>query len=132
MSARSKDKGTAAESAVVAYLRAAGYVHAERRASSGAKDRGDIAGVYGLVIEVKDCARMELGAWIGEAIAERENDHAVWGVVWHKRRGTTDPGRWFVSMDGETFTRLITDALGGELCTPLLHGNTHNSQGVRP
>lgn len=106
---RSKAKGTAAETAVVRFLREAGFVQAERRTLNGILDRGDIAGLPGVVIEVKNCARQELPAWIGEAERERNNDRATLGVVWHKRRGTTDPGRWFVTMSGAQFAQLLRE-----------------------
>jgi len=109
---RSKNKGTAAETAVVRFLRAAGFTQAERRTLSGAQDRGDIAGVPGVVIEVKNCARQELPAWVAEAELERDNDRASLGVVWHKRRGTTDPGRWFVTMSGDQFAALLREQQG--------------------
>jgi hypothetical protein len=107
-----KKKGTAAESAVVAFLRAAGFAQAERRTLNGAKDRGDIAGLPGIVIEVKNCARQELGAWVAEAEHERDNDHANLGVVWHKRRGKGHPGDWFVTMSGHQFAALLRDQQG--------------------
>ncbi|WP_242594542.1 hypothetical protein [Streptomyces sp. GB4-14] len=108
----SKRKGTAAESAVVDFLRTSGFSQAERRTLGGAKDRGDIAGIPGVVIEVKNCARQELPAWVAEAETERDNDRATLGVVWHKRRGTTDPGRWFVTMSGQQFAALLREQQG--------------------
>lgn len=106
----SKRKGTAGESAVVDTLQAAGYP-AERRALSGAKDRGDVSGIRArigrVVIEVKNCAQMALGAWVDEANAERDNDNAAIGVVWHKRRGKSSPLSWFVTMDGDTWLRVL-------------------------
>lgn len=111
---RSKAKGTAAETAVVRFLREAGFTQAERRTLSGVQDRGDIAGVPGVVIEVKNCSRDQLPAWVGEAERERDNDHASLGVVWHKRRGTTDPGRWFVTMSGDQFAALLREQQGLE------------------
>lgn len=110
----SKAKGTAAESAVVAYLREQGFVQAERRALRGTHDRGDIAGVIGTVIEVKNHARIELADWITQAKREAANDNADYGVVWHKRRGYSNPAGWFVTMDGFTFVELLRDALGIE------------------
>jgi hypothetical protein len=104
---RSKAKGTAAETAVVRFLRDAGFAQTERRTLNGQHDRGDIAGIPGVVIEVKNCARQELPAWVAEAETERDNDRATLGVVWHKRRGTTDPGRWFVTMSGDQFAALL-------------------------
>ncbi|MFI5664623.1 hypothetical protein [Streptomyces sp. NPDC051684] len=109
---RSKAKGTAAETAVVRFLREAGFTQAERRTLNGVQDRGDIAGIPGVVIEVKNCARQELPAWIGEAERERDNDRAGLGVVWHKRRGKADPGAWFVSMSGGQFAALLREHQG--------------------
>jgi hypothetical protein len=111
---RQRAKGTAAETAVVAYLQSVGFPYAERRASNGRNDRGDIAGIPGLVCEVKNAARVELAQWLKEAAAEKNNDHAAWAVVWHKRRGTQFPGQWFVTMTGEDFVALLKDALGIE------------------
>jgi hypothetical protein len=109
---RSKAKGTAAETAVVRFLHAAGFTQAERRTLGGAQDRGDIAGVPGVVIEVKNCARQELPAWVAEAELERDNDRAGLGVVWHKRRGKADPGDWFVTMSGTQFAVLLREQQG--------------------
>ncbi|MFD9905609.1 hypothetical protein [Streptomyces sp. NPDC059063] len=106
---RSKAKGTAAETAVVRFLRAAGFVQAERRTLSGVQDRGDIAGLPGVVIEVKNCSRVELAAWLAEAERERDNDGASLGVVFHKRRGKADPRDWFVTMSGLQFAALLRD-----------------------
>jgi hypothetical protein len=108
----SKKKGTAAETAVVQYLRAVGFIQAERRTLNGAKDRGDITGIPDVVIEVKNCARQELGAWVAEAEIERDNDHASLGVVWHKRRGKGNPGDWFVTMSGAQFAALLREQQG--------------------
>ena len=107
-----KKKGTAAESAVVTYLRAMGFIQAERRTLNGAHDRGDITGIPGVVIEVKNCARQELGSWVAEAELERDNDRASLGAVWHKRRGKGDPADWFVTMSGAQFTDLLRELHG--------------------
>lgn len=104
-----KRKGTAAESAVVQYLQAMGFAQAERRSLNGAKDRGDIAGLPGVVIEVKNCARQELAGWVAEAEVERDNDNANLGVVWHKRRGKGQAADWFVTMSGEQFVFLLRE-----------------------
>lgn len=110
MANRSKAKGTAAESAVVGYLREKGWPAAERRALSGNLDKGDVAGIPGVVVEVKDCKSLTFGPWLAEAETERVNAGADVGVVWAKRRGKTDPGQWFVVMDGATLTGLLKAA----------------------
>lgn len=83
----------------------------ERRAKSGAKDRGDIGGVrfagHRVVVECKDTARDNLPAWIREAEVERGNDDALIGVVAHKKRGSANPADQYVSMTLETFAILL-------------------------
>jgi hypothetical protein len=86
-----------------------GFTQVERRTLNGAYDRGDIAGIPGTVIEVKNCARQELAAWVAEAERERDNDRASLGVVWHKVRGKAHPSKWFVTMSGEQFVSLLRD-----------------------
>lgn len=97
---RPKDKGTAAETAVVRYLQAQGALHTERRALSGTQDRGDVAGIPGVVIEVKNVARDGLPGWVDESEVEKRNDGAAIAFVWHKRRGKASPADWFVTMTG--------------------------------
>lgn len=106
----SKRKGTAWESAIVQFLRENGVPHAERRALGGSKDRGDIAGIPGVVIEAKSAARIQLSGWMDEAKAERANDGARVGVVWIKRRGKASPGSGFVILDGDALLQLLADA----------------------
>jgi hypothetical protein len=109
---RNKDKGSAAERAIVDYLRRIGFIHAERRLAGASKDRGDIAGIPGVVIEVKNQARMELAEWLEEAHLERHNDNAQIGAVWHKRRGRGSPADWYVTIDGTTFAYLLLHFAG--------------------
>lgn len=106
----SRAKGTSWESAVVAYLQSVGWPHAERRAMRGAHDRGDVAGVVGLVCECKRAARVELAAWLDEAKAEAAHAPGDKGVVWFHRRGRSSPGDGFVLMDGVTFVALLKEA----------------------
>lgn len=105
----SKRKGTAAETAVVRWLVEHGFPHAERRAMSGTQDRGDIAGIPGVALEVKNCREMRLGPWMDEATREASNARARIFAVIHKRRGKTDPGQWFVTMPLEVFAELTRD-----------------------
>lgn len=82
-----KRKGTAAESAVVSFLRTRGWPYAERLALQGAHDRGDVTGTPGICWEVKNCADLDLPGWLTEAATERENAHADHGIVVAKPRG---------------------------------------------
>jgi hypothetical protein len=106
---KSKAKGTAWESAIVDYLRPF-WPHVERRTLGGSKDRGDIAGLPGVVVEAKDCRTVTLGPWLDEAEVEKTNDKADVGVVWLKRPRKTDPGAAFVVMSGAQFVELLTAA----------------------
>ena len=85
----------------------------ERRAKTGARDRGDISGVRTIrggrvVIEVKNTARDNLPAWIREAEIERGNDDAVIGVVAHKQHGSMNPADQYVSMTVRDLLALMT------------------------
>jgi hypothetical protein len=105
---RSRQRGTAWETAIVRYLEAAGWAYAERRALRGNHDRGDIAGIPGVVIEAKNAKKTELAAWWTEVISETSPGEV--GVVWFKRRGRASAADGYVLMDGHTFTRLLTAA----------------------
>lgn len=106
----SKRKGTAWETACVQFLRAEGAVQAERRALGGTNDRGDIAGLPGVVVECKSAARIDLAGWLDEAETERRNDGAEIGLVWAKRRGKASPGDGYLVLDGRTGMRLLRAA----------------------
>lgn len=107
---RSRDVGTRAETAVVRYLRselAARPLIIERLALSGAHDRGDVAGVPDTVIQVKAARRIEPAAFLDAARVQASNAQASVYAAWIKRRGTTDPARWYALTDGEVFARLL-------------------------
>lgn len=104
---RSKVKGTAAETAVVTTLVEEGWPHVERRALKGALDRGDVAGIPGVMVEVKAEARYDLPGYLREVEAERAHDNADVGVAWVKLRGKTDPRKWAVLMTGEQFIEIL-------------------------
>lgn len=103
-----KKRGTAAESAVVAWLRANGHEGARRNAPAGAKDCGDIFGVESpctargpdphdpVVIEVKAYKNLARGIneGLAELEAEKRNAGTVHGVLVVKRPGKGDPGEW--------------------------------------
>lgn len=104
---RSKAKGTAWETAVVNALTKDGHRGVERRALQGALDKGDIAGIHGVVIECKNAQRIDLAGWLDEAEAERINAGAWLGAVWFKRKGKTDPMDGYVLMSGRVFSAVI-------------------------
>lgn len=105
-----KRKGSTWEAAIVDFLRGHGAPHAERRLAGSAKDRGDVAGIPGVVVEAKAAAKFELAAWLAEAETERANDGAAIGLVWAKRRGKASAGDGYVVMTGATLVRLLQEA----------------------
>lgn len=119
MTNRSKAKGSAWERAIVEHLRAAGWPFAERRLAGAAKDRGDIAGVVGVVIEAKNTASRKLAEWVDETEVERVNDGAWLGVVWHKRTGKASAADGYVTMTGRQFTELLAKALDIQTVIPV-------------
>lgn len=87
-----------------------GWIHAEPRLMGGIHDRGDIAGVAGVVIEAKNTSHQKLAEAVDEAIAERDNARARLGVAWLKRKGRRHALYGYVVMDGATFMDLLEEA----------------------
>jgi hypothetical protein len=111
--ASAKAAGSRFERVVADYLAATVDDRIDRRVKTGAKDKGDIAGIRHMggrgVIEAKDYGgRYLVGTWLGEADIERGNDDALFGAVVAKRRGTTDPGDQVVFMTLRDFAALLT------------------------
>jgi hypothetical protein len=107
-----KMKGTMAESAVVSFLRTQGFPYAERLALQGGKDRGDITGIPGICIEVKNTQTYTLSSWLKEAMVEKENSGADFAFVAAKPRliGVTRVGMWMAAMMLSEFKRLVRAA----------------------
>ena len=87
----SKSKGTAWETAITNYLTSRGFDGIERRAPQGSIDRGDIAGISGVVIEAKNHRTLALSSWLKELQLEVDNDGASLGLLCVKRRGYVSP-----------------------------------------
>lgn len=103
----SKQKGTTWETATVDYLHELGFADVERRALAGILDKGDIAGLPGIVIEAKACVMWTVPAWLRETTVERDNAGAWLGVCWAKIRGKAHPRDGAVIMSGEQFGTLL-------------------------
>ena len=127
MTNRPKQRGTAAETAVLRHVRDHGYPWAERLALTGAADCGDISLLPGrlVILEVKAHASAatgqpgdaQLADWMSQTSTERVNAGADYGVLVVKRKGTTDPGRWFAYVTAGQFASL----LGADLELPNPH-----------
>lgn len=108
---KAKAKGTTAERDVVKYLHAAGWTGVERRALSGNKDRGDIAGIPNVCIEVKAQARPELAKWARELYVEMNNAEASFGLLVVKR-AYKPVARWDVYMTPSQAVGVLGALLG--------------------
>lgn len=110
---RAKAKGTSFESLIVAELQNQLGDAICRRTTSGAKDRGDIHGLYirGMrtVAECKNHKTMSLAEWVDEAETERGNDDAEIGIVIHKRRGKGQALDQYVTMTMRDLIAIITE-----------------------
>jgi len=102
MSNPSKQKGTAAETAVVRYAREHGFPLADRLTLSGRYDRGDVLLTVGLIAEVKagkaaqTASLGQIRAWLAETETERANAGAEHGILVVQRQGhgLTRVGEW--------------------------------------
>lgn len=116
--ASAKSAGTRTESLVTAYLAEHVNDAIERRARSGAKDRGDVGGLrhmgQRITVEVKDTARWTPSSWLAEAEIERRNDDAGVGIVVAKRIGKGNAADQLVMLTLADFVSLITGARPGD------------------
>ena len=112
MSSAAKRKGSQAERDVVAYLKANGYPYADRRVAGATLDKGDISGVLGVTIEIKNHARLDLAGWLAELEVEMKNDNAWTGVVIRKRKGKGDVGEWYATLPVKVWLALLRKANG--------------------
>jgi Holliday junction resolvase len=110
VSTPSKRKGSQAERDVVKFLQVRGWIYAERRLAGDTNDRGDVAGVNGVCIEIKNHAKMNLAGWIEELEVEIINAKANTGVVIHKRKGKSDVAQWYATMTVELYVELLKEA----------------------
>ncbi|MDM2418375.1 Uncharacterised protein [Mycobacteroides abscessus subsp. massiliense] len=108
-----KAAGAAFETLIANGLREAlGDPNIQRAPRWGAKDKGDIINVridgHDLVIQTKDVARLDLPGGTGDAKVQAVNANALAGLFIHKRKGTTDPMKQWVSCTVAELVALIT------------------------
>lgn len=84
----------------------------DKRVLTGKQDKGDIVAMrvnnHRVVVECKNVSKLELAGWVKEAEVERLNDHALVGIVIHKRHGVGDPLQQYVTMTTADLIALIT------------------------
>lgn len=110
MSSPSKRKGSQAERDVVQHLVQHGWKYAERRLAGDIHDKGDVSGVRGVCIEIKNHAKMDLAGWLQELLIEIVNAKADTGVVIHKRKGKSNVGQWYATMTVDMWIELLKEA----------------------
>jgi hypothetical protein len=100
--ASNRRKGHQAERDVAAYLRNAGWPHAERAVRTGYRtadrtspDTGDITGTPGVVWQVKAVARESISQWMDETEVQRLAAKADIGVLVQRRPGHAAPRHWW-------------------------------------
>ena len=118
---KAKQKGTAAETALVRFLQGQGFPGAERRALGGGgagEDLGDITGIPALCMEVKNHATYKIPAWLKETEIERQNARADFGILVVKPNGigmTSDKvGQWWGIMPMQMMMDLLREAGYGD------------------
>ena len=113
MSSAAKAKGSGAERDVVKYLKQ-WYPYVDRRLAGATLDKGDISGIPGVTIEIKNHAGMDLAGWVEELKVEMANDNAWTGVVLHKRKGKGDPADWYATMPASVWIELLKRVTDGK------------------
>ena len=101
----SRRKGNRAELAVVRLLRSYGWSARTSRSAQGVQGGADILTDCPLSVEVKDHARMELAAWLDQAVAQAEPGRP--GVVIHHRRGKGQAADWYATMRAADLLELV-------------------------
>ena len=111
--ASAKAAGSSHERAVADYLAEHVSEFIDRRVTTGANDKGDLANVRSahggrVVIECKNTAKLNIGPHLVETQVERVNDGAVAGVLIQKRHGVGAVGRQIVVMEVDDLVALLT------------------------
>ena len=107
MTSPQKRKGSSAELAVAKWLNLLGWTGAERSRCGWSDDRGDIDGIPGVCIEVKNEKRIDLPGYLRELEVEMKNAKAWAGAVIVKRRGSTNPADWYAVMPAQKWAELL-------------------------
>lgn len=113
MSNPSKSKGTSAESAFCKDPKVlAHFPHIERRTLSGKYDEGDIAGMVGLCVEIKNHKSYKIPQWLKETKVETENSEADYGLLVIKPNGVglSSVQDWWCVMTVSQVLDLLQDA----------------------
>lgn len=105
----SRRKGADAERRVAAWFRHHGWPDARRYLAGDGRQPGDIDGVPGVCVEVKDCAKHAIPAWLRQVEAAAGANLPVLIV---KERGNPNPGQWWAVMRLDRFADLFDEGSG--------------------
>jgi len=121
---KAKQKGTLAETAVAEFLKQT-FPAVERRTLAGKNDKGDIAGVPGCVVEVKNQRSYKIHEWMKETETERLNADAELGILVIKPNGVgvANVSQWWAVVSLETITKLVEELSAKRLQSPTYRGN---------
>lgn len=101
-------KGARGEREVREIFEAGGFLQAQRSRAGAAEDRGDLAGIPDLTVEVKNYKTITsaIGDGLRDLTIEQANNKTEWGVLCVKR-----PRRgWIAVMPLDEFVRLYRQA----------------------
>lgn len=112
-----KSAGTRFERQIADHLNGQLPSRIDRQPLTGAKDKGDIAGVTTadgrpIAVECKNVTRTQLANWIHEAHTEADNLGAAAGIIIHKRHGRSAPSCQWVTMTVADLTAILTNQEG--------------------
>lgn len=112
MSTQTRKGNSEGEIPVENYLKQRGFRRAFRLRHQGTIDKGDIGGIDGVMLEVKNHGVYKIAEWMKEVAVEKANAAASIGALIMKPKGigTTRVGQWWVVMPVTDFSRLLIEA----------------------
>ena len=110
MSNPNKRRGDTYERTVISALHVLGWPYAERTRAGYERDRGDVAGMPGLVVQCKNVKTPRWVEWLTDLADQVRNARADHGVLFFKRPGNTDPRYDLAVMYVEDWARLTRKA----------------------
>jgi hypothetical protein len=106
-------KGTQLETAATRWFREHGWINARRIVKEGTRDKGDVTLGDGIpcTIECKNTKSIGLAQGQKELAIEMENAGHYWGFTIHKKRGTTDVGKYYAVLPVEVLNDILRYAI---------------------